>query len=144
MNLSEHEILNLVSRILRFIFLIIVECDVEGYPKGEIRGNQLCWYGNFEYVTKDTEDPSHKLLQRYDKRHKKYGKRNFGDSNVKRALFEWCKLCGVPTDKVNNMWARKSFVNTALRELQLPEQQVMDVTGHKNAVQMRKDYNRKV
>ena len=32
-------------------------------PKGPIVGNQLCWFGNFVYVTKDLTDPTQKLVQ---------------------------------------------------------------------------------
>ena len=38
------------------------------------------------------------------------------------------------------VWARKTMINTALHELLLPEQMVMNLSGHKSAVQMRKDY----
>ena len=38
------------------------------------------------------------------------------------------------------VWARKTMINTALHELLLPEQMVMNLSGHKSATQMRKDY----
>ena len=42
--------------------MIEVEVDIEGNPKGPIKGNCLCWLGNLEYVTKDASDPDKKLL----------------------------------------------------------------------------------
>ena len=89
---------------------------------------------------KDLDDPKQKLIQMYNKREKKYGKVNIGDKPAKKALMDWCKYCGVRTDSVNNMWARKSMINTALHELLLPEQMVMNLSGHKSATQMRADY----
>ena len=50
------------------------------------------------------------------------------------------KICGVNAEKANNAWARKTFINTALHELLLPEQMIMNVSGHKSAAQMRADY----
>ena len=38
------------------------------------------------------------------------------------------------------MWARKTFVHTSLKDLQLPAEQVMMVTGHRSEIQMRNDY----
>ena len=109
-------------------------------PKGDIIGNQLCWYGNFCYVTKDIHDPKQKLLTRYKTREKRYGEQNVGVKVAKKAMVDWCKICGVRTETVNNMWARKTMINTSLHELLLPEQEVMNLSGHKSAVQMRKDY----
>ena len=39
------------------------------------------------------------------------------------------------------MWARKTFVHTSLKDLQLPAEQVMMVTGHRSEIQMRNDYH---
>ena len=109
-------------------------------PKGPIVGNQLCWFGNFVYLTKDLTDPTQKLVQQYNCRQKKFGLKNVGDKPANKALETWCELCGIGREKVNNMWARKSMINTALHELLLPEQMVMNLSGHKSAYQMRKDY----
>mgnify|MGYP001240887221 CR=1 FL=1 len=98
------------------------------WAKGPIRGNQLCWFGNLVYVVKDLEDPNKKLLQQYVMRHKKYGNVNVGERVAGKALHNWCVLCGVDSDNVNNMLARKTFVQTGLKDLQLPAQQVMEVT----------------
>ena len=89
---------------------------------------------------KDLENPNQKLLQIYNKREKRYGKVNVGDKVAKKALLEWCDYCGIRKDRLNNMWARKTMINTALHELLLPEQMVMNLSGHKSAAQMRKDY----
>ena len=62
------------------------------------------------------------------------------DEKIKKALVEWCEICGVRTERINNMWARKTMINTALTELRHPEQVVMSLTGHKSAEQMRRDY----
>ena len=114
--------------------------DIDGVPKGPIVGNQLCWYGNFEFLTRDLEDPTQKLLQQYNKRAKRFGKVNVGDKPAKKSLNQWCNYCGIRTETINNMWARKTMINMALHELLLPEQQVMNLSGHKSAAQMRKDY----
>ena len=71
---------------------------------------------------------------------KQYGKTNVGTKVAKKALHDWCELCGVDSDRVNNMWARKTFIQTGLKDLQLPAPQIMEVSGHKSEVQMRNDY----
>tara|TARA_B100001013_G_C24573221_1_gene427494 strand:+ start:87 stop:809 length:723 start_codon:yes stop_codon:yes gene_type:complete len=109
-------------------------------PKGPIIGNQLCWFGNLRYLTKDLTDPTQKLLQQYNKREKKFTHVNVGDKPATKALQTWCQTCGIRAETINNMWARKTMINTALHELLLPEQMVMNLSGHKSAVQMRKDY----
>ena len=122
------------------LVLIKVDLDVDGMPKGDIIGNQLCWFGNLFYLTRDLTDPNRKLLQRFNKRAKKFGKTNVSDKVAKKALHDWCTICGVNAETVNNTWARKTFINTALHELLLPEQVVMNVSGHRSAIQMRLDY----
>ena len=118
-----------------------MEVDIEGRPKGPIQGNQLCWFGNLQYVTKDLDDPTSKLLQHYNKRGKEFGVKNISVKAAQKAVHDWCEIVGVKTKQsINNMWARKTFVNTAIHDLQLPDQQVMNVTGHRSATQMRKDY----
>ena len=125
--------------------LISVDLDTKGKPKGPIQGNQLCWFGNLEYVTKDLEDPTKKLLQHYIKRERKFGIKNISDKLAQKCLKDWCAEVGVKTKvSVNNMWARPTFVNMGIHELQLPDQQVMNVTGHKCATQMRQDYCKEI
>ena len=73
-----------------------------------------------------------KILQKWNYRNKEFGARNIGERVISKALHKWCEICDVPNDKVNNMWARKTFVNTGIHDLQLPAQQIMNVSGHKN------------
>ena len=84
--------------------------DINGLLKKPMKGNCLCWYGNFEYCIKDLQDPSRKLLQKYNKRAKKYGNVNVGKEIVDKALQAWCRICGVKTDRVNNMWGQSIFM----------------------------------
>ena len=63
--------------------------DIEGLPKKPIEGNMLCWFGNLEYCTKDLHDVDQKLIQRYIKRAKKYGKVNVGEKVANKALHDW-------------------------------------------------------
>ena len=116
----------------------IVDC--RGMFKHEVKGNELCWFGNFEYIVKDLQDPKKKLLQNYVYREKKYGKTNVGERVAKTCLSDFCELVGIERDGINNMWARQTFVQTGLKDLQLPAQQVMEVSGHRSEIQMRKDY----
>ena len=126
-------------------FLIKVEVGVDGMPKGPIVGNTSCWYGNLRYLTQNVTDPKAKLLKKYNKKKKQFTSVNVGPKIVKKALYDWCQICGVNAEKANNAWARKTFINVALHELLLPEQMVMNVSGHRSAAQMRADYcgNRK-
>ena len=116
----------------------IVDC--RGMLKHEVKGNELCWFGNLEYVIKDVQDPKRKLFQNYVYREKKYGKVNVGEKVANTCLSDFCKLVGIERDGINNMWARQTFVQTGLKDLQLPPQQVMEVSGHRSEIQMRKDY----
>ena len=73
------------------------------------------------YLTKDLEADDVKLLQHWNKRSKQFGRKNISDSVAASALSVWCNVVGVEKDaSINNMWARKTFVHTGLRELQLP------------------------
>ena len=119
---------------------IKVDVDIQGNPKNGIQGNTLCWLGNFEFVIKDVEDDTAKLLTHYNNRDKKYKNRSVGTSAMRNALSDWCRIVGIEKEGINNMWARKTFVNTSLKDLQLPAEQVMMVTGHKSERQMREDY----
>ena len=60
--------------------------DIRGYPKGPIEGNQLCWLGNLEFVIKDVQDPSEKLLTHYNYREKMYKGRNIGVQAMQKSL----------------------------------------------------------
>ena len=53
----------------------------KGYPKGKIKGNLLCWYGNFEWIAKFVTKPEQKLLKKWN-----YRKKTFGDVNRGRDL----------------------------------------------------------
>ena len=121
-------------------FLIKVEVGVDGLPKGPIVGNTSCWYGNLRYLTQDVTDPKAKLLKKYNKKKKQFTNVNVGPKFVSKALNEWCQICGVNAEKANNAWARKTFINVALHELLLPEQMIMNISGHRSAAQMRADY----
>ena len=120
--------------------MIKVDLGVDGMPKGPIVGNTSCWYGNLCYLTQDVTDPKAKLLKKYNKKKKRFTSVNVGPKIVQKALNDWCKICGVNEEKANNAWARKTFINVALHELLLPEQMVMNVSGHRSAAQMRADY----
>lgn len=95
---------------IKKIILIEAVVDINGLLKKPMKGNCLCWYGNFEYCIKDLQDPSRKLLQKYNKRAKKYGNVNVGKEIVDKALQAWCRICGVKTDRVNNMWGQSIFM----------------------------------
>ena len=132
--------------------MIEFDVDCQGNPKGEVKGNIWCWLGEFEYVTKDAE-PGKKLLTHYNKRKKRFGTKAIAAKSgrgskkevppVQKALFSFCQLAGVErAENINNMWARKSFANTTLGDLQMPASTVMTITGHKSEKTMRKYYHR--
>ena len=55
------------------VFLIRVRMKTNGQVKGQIEGNQTCWFGMFEFCVKDQlEDPDRKLLCQYVVRDRKY------------------------------------------------------------------------
>ena len=58
--------------------MIEVDVDIEGNPKGQVRGNILCWLGNLEYVTKDAVRGK-KLLTNYNCREKRFGRQCLGE-----------------------------------------------------------------
>ena len=120
--------------------LICVEVNgTDGKPKGDVTGNLLCWYGNLELLLKH-RTVDFPLFNQYNIRGKVFGSRKVGVTLLKKVLSTWADACGVQVPNVNNMWARQTFVNTGLRELQLPETMVMEITGHRNAEMMRKRY----
>ena len=135
--------------------MIEVDTNVCGNPKGPIRGNPFCWLGCLEYTIKDAK-PGVKLITYYNKREKVFGTKPVGVKENKRAnkkprevvttqkLFShYCQLAGViRAESVNNMWARKSFANTTLGELQMPAPTVMAITGHKSEQTLRNFYLR--
>ena len=122
--------------------MIEVDVDIEGNPKGPIRGNCLCWLGNLEYVTKDAKDPDKKLLTNYNKRQKRFGDQCVGKgTRVVSAFQDYCELVGIKRAKrINNMWAKKSFATTTLGVMQLPASQVMVTTGHRSEQTVREYY----
>ena len=122
--------------------MIEVEVDIEGNPKGPIKGNCLCWLGNLEYVTKDASDPDKKLLTNYNKRQKRFGEQCVGkDTRVVSAFQNYCELVGIKRARsINNMWAKKSFATTTLGVMQLPAAQVMVTTGHRLEQTVREFY----
>ena len=48
------------------------EVDINGNPKGEVKGNVFCWLGELDYCIKDAS-PGKKLFCYYNKRAKKFG-----------------------------------------------------------------------
>ena len=134
--------------------MIEFEVDTQGNPKGEVRGNIWCWLGAFEYVVKDAV-PGKKLLTHYNKRDKRFGTKPIASKAsrswkgevppVQKLLQVFCKHAGIQrAETINIMWARKSFANTTLGELQLPASTVMSITGHKSEQTMRKYYHQTV
>ena len=134
--------------------MIEFEVDGKGNPKGVVKGNIWCWLGEFEYVTKDAK-PGKKLLTYYNKRKKCFGSKTIAVKSgretkseippVQKVLYKYCQLAGVQrAERINNMWARKSFANTALGDLQMPASTVMTITGHKSEKTMRKYYHQLV
>ena len=117
-----------------------VDLNQKGELKQPVTGNELCWFGNFELLVSHIQDPEQMLLQRWNVRKKRFGKQNLGRRFVRSALSRFCQFVGVKNGKINNMWARKTFVQVGLKEMQLPAQTVMEVTGHRSEKQMRADY----
>ena len=86
-----------------------------GRPKEpRVIGNENCWYGGLEFVTKDLIDPTKKLIQLWNLRKRKFGTQNVGKEVAQKAIFDWCRMVGVDEPTANNMWARKSLVTTGL------------------------------
>ena len=123
--------------------VIEVDIDIHGNPKGEgVKGNCLCWLGNLEFLIKDVVNPKKKLLTNYNKREKRFGKQNVGkDTKVQHAFQKYCELVGIErAERINNMWAKKSFTNTTLGVMQLPASQVMVTSGHRSEFTLRDYY----
>ena len=74
---------------------IDIEWDNEGNPVGAVNGNVHCWFGLFDYLTKDLHDPTQKLIQNFNTTEKKFGRQNRSDKKIKKTIGNWCKLCGV-------------------------------------------------
>ena len=104
---------------------IDIEWDDEGNPVGEVIGNVHCWYGLFDYLTKDLKDQNQKLIQNFNISEKKFSsKQNRADKKIKKTLSNWCKLCGVfrcfrmirstgpDQPAANNCWARKTLISS--------------------------------
>ena len=61
---------------------------------------------------------------------------------TQRLFATYCRLAGVErAESLNNMWARKSFANTTLGDLQMPSNTVMTITGHKSEQTLRQYYS---
>ena len=134
--------------------MIKFEVDTLGNPKGPIEGNVECWLGSFEYCVKDAK-PGVKLFTSYNKRLKQFGSKPIGHKPsgkksktprevppTQKLLATYCALAGVERgERINNMWARKSFADTTLGVLQMPAQTVMPITGHKSEQTLRQYYH---
>ena len=70
---------------------IDIEWDNEGNPVGAVNGNVHCWFGLFDYLTKDLHDPKQKLIQNFNITEKKFGKQNRSDKKIKKTIGNWCK-----------------------------------------------------
>ena len=106
---------------------IDIEWDNEGNPVGAVNGNMHCWYGLFDYLTKDLQDQTQKLIQNFNITERKFSsKQNRSNKKIKKTISNWCKMCGVfrcsfdnhhksiDTDQpsANNCWARKTLINS--------------------------------
>ncbi len=134
--------------------MIEFDVDQKGNPKGDIKGNVDCWLGELEYVIKDATEGK-RLVSYYNKRQKRFGSQAVGakPSNkgakksrelpcTQKIIAKFCQLAGVQrSESINNMWARKSFANTTLGDLQMPAATVMSITGHKSEQTLRTYYH---
>ena len=52
-----------------------------------VTGNSLCWFGLFEWLTAHLkkDQPDTKLLQLWNAKKKKFGKKNFGTARLRHA-----------------------------------------------------------
>ena len=122
-------------------FWIEVVIDLTMTTRGKITslsGNLHCWFGLFEYSTKDASY-SKKLFQNYNKRQNRFSG-SIGDDTIQDAFSKYVAFAGLNL-AVNSMWAKKSFANTTLGHLQLPVEQVLATTGHKTEKTLRKYYH---
>lgn len=74
---------------------IDIKFDKHGCPAGEIKGNLDCWFGLYEFITKDLTDNSKKLIQNWNMRKKAFGTQTRSASVVQGCVGRWCELCGV-------------------------------------------------
>jgi hypothetical protein len=75
---------------------IDIEWDNEGNPVGAVNGNMHCWYGLFDYLTKDLQDQTQKLIQNFNITERKFSsKQNRSNKKIKKTISNWCKMCGV-------------------------------------------------
>ena len=82
------------------------------------------------------------MLTNYNCREKRFGRQCLGERPAQQAFSFYCEVVGVDRDeRINNMWARKSFANTTLGVLQLPTGQVMATTGHRSELVLREFYH---
>ena len=99
----------------KLCLLIRVQFNQKAEPKGPVTGNTSCWYGLFEFCTKDQPDDKKKLLCNWNCRKRKWGSANIARKEATKVIKEFCVVVGVDTTGVNNMAARKTFVQTALK-----------------------------
>ena len=86
---------------------IDIEWDNEGNPVGAVNGNVHCWYGLFDYLTKDLHDRTQKLIQNFNITERKFSsKQNRSNKKIKKTISNWCKLCGVFRCSLENHHAR--------------------------------------
>ena len=108
---------------------IDIEGNNEGNPVGAVNANVHCWYGLFDYLTKDLQDRTQKLIQNFNITERKFSsKQNRSNKQIKKTISNWCKMCGVfrcsfekscksiDTDQpsANNCWARKTLINSTI------------------------------
>ena len=95
--------------------MILNDFTQQGRPKEpRVIGNEICWYGCLEFVTKDLTNPKKKLVQNWNLRKRMFGTQNVGVDVAQKAIYDWCGMVGVEAPGANNMWARKSLVTTGL------------------------------
>ena len=95
---------------------IDIEWDSEGNPVGAVNGNVHCWFGLFDYLTKDLHDQTQKLIQNFNITERKFSsKQNRSDKKIKKTISNWCKMCGVFRCSFENHHARASTQTSPLQ-----------------------------
>ena len=61
-----------------------------------IQGNVFCWYGLFVWLTNHlVGQPNAKLVQKWNKRNKKFGTQTIAKVTMAGCINKWCRVCGV-------------------------------------------------
>ena len=60
-----------------------------------IEGNTSCWYGLFEFLTKDLIDKNKKLVQNWNFKKREFGSQNRSKKVMQGCINTWCRVCGV-------------------------------------------------